>query len=61
MSRYAEFELGNRTNAIFEVNPRVSTLENMNKRGQSQPISGDYIPKGKKSKSSGKLKGKGGY
>jgi|APGre2960657404_1045060.scaffolds.fasta_scaffold535254_1 hypothetical protein len=61
MSRYAEFELGNRTNAIFEVNPRVSTLENMNKRGQSQPISGDYIPKGKKGKSSGKLKGKGGY
>jgi hypothetical protein len=61
MSRYAEFELGNRTNAIFEVNPRVSTLENMNKRGQSQPISGDYIPKGKKGKSSGKLNGKGGY
>jgi hypothetical protein len=61
MSRQVEFELGNRTNAVFATNPRISTLESMNQRGQSMPISGDYIPKGKRGKSSGKLKGKGGY
>jgi len=61
MSRQVEFNLGNMTNAVFASNPRVSTLEAMNQRGQSQPISGDYSPKGKRGKSSGKLKGKGGY
>lgn len=61
MSRHVEFMLGNMTRGVFASNPRVSTLESMNKRGQSQPISGDYIPKGKRGKSSGKLKGKGGY
>ena len=73
MGRLSDFELDRIGHSIGYVNPRVSTLERMNKTGQSQPVSGDALKRGQAEKSmeksknrkkgiaSGKLKGKGGY
>ena len=58
MGRLSDFELDRIGHSIGYVNPRVSTLERMNKTEGSQPISGDALKRGQAEKSMEKSKGK---
>ena len=56
MGRLAHFELDRIGHAIGYVNPRVSTLESLNKSGESKPVSGDALKRGQAEKSMEKSK-----